>query len=199
MLKLICKPDYIVLPGDIVNKKFDSYYDENARNFIYKLLKLAPVLYSLGNHENPEPCEYYDLLSSTGVILLNGGTRAFPNDNLIFGGLVWEGQDNFADTLSMLSNSVYFSILLCHKPEMYEKFVRDTNIDLMIAGHAHGGQIRIFGIPLYASVQGFFPKYIDGLYDNRLLVSNGVANTHKIIPRIGNKPSIIELNLLPIF
>lgn len=79
---------------------------------------------------------------------------------------------------------------------MYEKYVRIKDIDLMVEGHAHGEQIRVHGIPLYASGQGFFPKYLDGIYEKRLFGSNGVANTHKIIPGIGNKASIVELTLL---
>lgn len=95
-----------------MNKKFNFYYDENAKTSIYELLKLAPVLYSLGNHENPAPCAYYELLSSAGVIILNGGINEFPNDNLIFRGLVWEGKDNFEGTLSTLN--VVYTLVFCY-------------------------------------------------------------------------------------
>ena len=52
----------------------------------------------------------------------------------------------------------------------------------VFSGHAHGGQLKIFGIGLYAPGYGFFPKYYDGLYKDKktgkvLVVSRGLGNS----------------------
>ena len=72
------------------------------------------------------------------------------------------------------------------------------DIDLTLAGHAHGGQIQIAGHGLYAPGQGLFPKLTHGLYDGgKLLVSRGMTNGAKPrIPRIGNPCELIILNLV---
>jgi len=87
-----------------------------------------------------------------------------------------------------------YKILLCHHPEYYKRFVKGKDIDLILAGHAHGGQIRLFGKGLFAPGQGLFPKYTSGVYDGRLLVSRGIANMVKI-PRLFNKGEVICIEL----
>ena len=77
---------------------------------------------------------------------------------------------------------------------MFLKKYKD--IDLILAGHAHGGQIRLFGHGLYAYGQGLFPKYTKGIYDGKLIVSAGLANTSRF-PRINNPPEIVFLTLKP--
>lgn len=68
------------------------------------------------------------------------------------------------------------------------------DIDLILSGHAHGGQIRLFGHGIYASHQGFLPRYTSGVYENRLVVSRGLSNS-KLIPRIGNPKEIVIVNI----
>lgn len=86
-------------------------------------------------------------------------------------------------------------ILLCHHPEYYDKYLKDINIDLIIAGHAHGGQIRLFGQGLFSPGQGYFPKYTSGIYDGKLVVSRGLSNTIKCIPRLFNPRELIYIHL----
>ena len=87
-----------------------------------------------------------------------------------------------------------YKVLLCHHPEFYERFLRDRDIDLILAGHAHGGQIRLFGKGIYAYGQGWFPKYTSGIYDDKLIVSRGLANTSRI-PRMFNPTELVYINL----
>ena len=89
-----------------------------------------------------------------------------------------------------------FKILLCHHPEYYEDHIRLYNIDLILSGHAHGGQWRFFGRGVYAPGQGILPKYTSGLYEERLLVGRGLGN-HHIIPRINNKKELIFITVEP--
>ena len=85
-----------------------------------------------------------------------------------------------------------FKILLCHHPEYRDRYLKDMKIDLILSGHAHGGQIRFAGQGLFAPGQGLFPKYTSGMYGN-LVVSRGLANTAGFIPRLGNPTEIVYL------
>ena len=101
-------------------------------------------------------------------------------------------------TLSeLLSNSDGFTILLSHRPELFDTYV-DCEIDLVLSGHAHGGQFRIpFVGGVVAPNQGFFPKFDAGIYteeNTNMLVSRGIGNS--IIPvRVNNRPEVILIEL----
>ncbi|HCX05009.1 MAG TPA: phosphoesterase, partial [Clostridiales bacterium] len=99
--------------------------------------------------------------------------------------------------LSTYESRKDFEIVLSHRPELlnlYEKY----NIDIIFAGHAHGGQIRLpFIGGILAPDQGFFPKYDEGRYDGgntTMYVSRGLGNS--IFPiRVFNRPELVVVNL----
>lgn len=87
----------------------------------------------------------------------------------------------------------YFSILLSHRPEHFERYV-DLEVNLVLTGHAHGGQVRLpFLGGIVAPNQGFFPEYTAGAYQEQnttMVVSRGLGNS--IIPiRINNRPELV--------
>lgn len=92
-----------------------------------------------------------------------------------------------------------FRLLLCHQPEVYRDWVKGRNIDFTVCGHAHGGQIQMFGRGLYAPGQGLFPKLTHGIHDNgRMMISRGMTNAAKPrIPRINNPCELILLEMEP--
>ena len=98
--------------------------------------------------------------------------------------------------LENFSSEDKFSILLCHHPEYYPKYLKNKNIDLILSGHAHGGQIRLFGRGLFAPGQGALPKYDGGVFDNRLVVGRGLANT-AFVPRLFNPREIVCVDIEP--
>lgn len=102
------------------------------------------------------------------------------------------------EKLQELSDDVNeFTILLSHRPELFESYV-DGNIDLVLSGHAHGGQFRL---PFVGGVlvpnQGFFPKYDAGLFTEgmtTMIISRGIGNS--AFPfRFNNRPEVILIEL----
>ena len=100
-----------------------------------------------------------------------------------------------------LDNAKYnedkYSILLTHRPELFNTYV-EREIDLILVGHAHGGQIRIpFIGGIVAPNQGFFPKYTSGIFEENktaMVVSRGIGNS--IFPfRINNRPELVVITL----
>lgn len=92
-----------------------------------------------------------------------------------------------------------YKILLSHHPEYWvlmEPYLCNYDIDLVLSGHAHGGQISLWGQGLYAPGQGIFPKYVSGIHKGKkgsLIVSRGLKNTSHFIPRLGNPREIVYL------
>lgn len=92
-----------------------------------------------------------------------------------------------------------YSILLSHRPELTRRY-RASSFDLVLAGHAHGGQVRLPGLVngLLAPHQGFFPRYAGGRYrlgPTTMIVSRGLCLNH--LPRIFNPPELVMIHLLP--
>lgn len=167
---------------------------ENGLEFLRQASRLAPVCMSLGNHEAKISPEFIDYINSLGIHLLNNS--AIELNGILFGGLPSKQVCPELDTafLQSFSQSRKYKILLCHHPE-YCRYLENYDFDLMLCGHCHGGQIRIFGHGIFAPGQGLFPKYHHGRY-GRMIVSSGCANNVSI-PRWGNEPELVVLELSP--
>lgn len=225
------QPDFITIPGDLLyaGGKGHSIYDhipssgqhlrnaKNTVNFLTEAVKIAPVIFSTGNHELYLDDEDKTILTDIGVTFLDD--EYIRIDQLVFGGLSspykifagkgvshskaehkrrWELVFENVNTawLDEFEKQDGYKILLCHHPEFYEPYLRERKIDLILSGHAHGGQIRLFGRGLYAYGQGWFPKYTKGIYDGKLIVSAGLANTAKIL-RLFNPTELVYVDLVP--
>lgn len=147
------------------------------------------VFMSLGNHEWWLEDRDEAALFQAGITLLDNAY--IKNDAFVIGGLSTKVDENMLDAFC---NEADYKILLCHHPEYYEKYLKDRNIDLILAGHAHGGQIRVFGHGLFSPGQGVLPKHHHGVYDGRLVVSAGCTNTASI-PRWGNPCEVVVIEL----
>lgn len=207
-------PDYILMPGDIFERLDgkDTEEKEAGLELMRRLSAIAPVFYSIGNHENggigswnkikwrsgksiPKQLDGAELerISECGAILLDDGYTV--RDGIAFGGLS-SGLINLqrAPDVSWLDEFCslpYPRVLLCHHPEYYEKYLKDRSIELTVSGHAHGGQWRLFGRGVFAPGQGLFPKYTSGIYDGRLAVSRGLMPSCLPVPRLFNPPEVL--------
>ena len=88
-----------------------------------------------------------------------------------------------------------YTILLSHRPELIDTY-KEYDFDLVLSGHAHGGQWRIPGLinGIYVPNQGLFPQYAGGRYDydtGTLSVSRGLARESTPIPRVFNRPELV--------
>jgi len=188
--------DAILVPGDLVNRHRRSYAE--AARFLREAPKIAPVFYSLGNHERK--CtfreEWMRLVAQSKVTCLDDQSILFRGIRI--GGLSSQ-KEGKANTrfLDEFEKEKEFRLLMCHHPEMWRDYVKGRDIDFTVCGHAHGGQIQILGQGLYAPGQGFFPKLTHGLHDGgKMIISRGMTNGSRA-PRINNPCELIILKLEP--
>lgn len=205
------KPDIIAITGDLVDS--DHTDMEISIEFCRQAMEIAPCYYVPGNHEAWLGDRFNELeneLLDIGVNVLRNESVSLSKGNDV----VWiMGVDDpdFVERSSMfdLSGGIIsteiqnanagegYKILLSHRPEVFETYVQE-GINLVLSGHAHGGQFRIpFIGGLVAPNQGFFPEYDSGLYskeNTKMVVSRGIGNS--IIPvRINNRPELVFVTL----
>ena len=194
--RLICKGIHLVdkLAGVRQREKRDVK-KENSYRFLMEGSKIAPVVMSLGNHELYLTDEDKKVISDAGVNLLEND--AVEINGVLFGGLTSKTVTGEMDMgfLERFASFPQYKVLLCHHPEYYPQ-LQSYSIDLILSGHCHGGQIRVCGRGIFAPGQGILPRYHHGVYDNRLVVSAGCANTASI-PRWGNETEVVIVRLKP--
>ena len=205
------RPDLILCPGDMMENiaDFPCTAPRSSHGFRYltEAASIAPLYYSLGNHELGLSADNRRLLEAEGVCILDN--RAITlSCGVTIGGLTSGYINAIRETgkyrpsppdlsfLNAFAASDGFKILLCHHPEYYIPHLRHLPLDLVLSGHAHGGQWRLFGRGLYAPGQGLFPKYTAGIHENRLCISRGMANT-VVFPRFFNPRELVLLKILP--
>lgn len=179
--------------GALLHLEPQGVHTKNAYHFFREAGMLAPVVLSGGNHELFLTDEDRVVMTEAGVTLLDNEYTEIGG--ILFGGLTSRQVTGALDTafLEAFSASPEYKVLLFHHPEYYPQ-LSQYPIDLILSGHCHGGQIRVFGRGIFAPGQGLFPKYHHGVYDGRLVVSAGCANTAPI-PRWGNEPEVVILRL----
>ena len=183
--------DAVLIPGDLVDRHRRN--NENALRFLKTVPEIVPVFYSVGNHERKfrQREAYMQKVAESKAILLDNESMDFHGVRI--GGLSssWDKVPDMA-FLDRYETESGYRLLLCHHPEMYRDYVRGRDIDFSICGHAHGGQIRLFGRGLYAPGQGILPKLTEGLHFGRLIVNRGLSN-NSIVPRVFNQPEIVYI------
>lgn len=201
------RPDAIFVTGDLIDSRRTDV--ETAVQFIEKAVKIAPVYYVSGNHEQRVLSEYGRLkaqmvalgvmiLENSSVVLEKGGEQLtiIGVDDPKFQSNPYEIEGEnlaIATYLENASSVEGFKILLSHRPELFQIYVKHR-MNAVFSGHAHGGQIRL---PLVGGIiapnQGFFPKLTSGRHEEgltTLFISRGLGNS--LFPqRIFNRPEIV--------
>jgi uncharacterized protein len=204
------KPDIIALTGDIAD---DVESVEGTKLFLSGIKGMAPIYYVTGNHEfwSNDIDNIKNIIKSYGVTILKNNYihTKVKNSDIIIAGIDDPEAVRYDKTVTDWSTEMYgafyelnkkqgYKILLAHRPEYIETY-KKYSFDLVLSGHAHGGQVRIPFIlnGLFAPNQGWFPKYAGGLYKHASLVhvvSRGLSyNPH--LPRIFNPPEVVVIDI----
>lgn len=203
-------PDMIAITGDLVDSRNTDI--EVALQFVREAVKIAPCYYVTGNHEAriSEYDELKEAMEAAGVTVLEDEQTeiSLTGEFIRLIGVndpSYQTDYLFGDAKTVMNTKLEelhteqdrFTILLSHRPELFETYA-DHDLDLVLSGHAHGGQFRLpFVGGLVAPNQGFFPEYDAGLYSmnhTNMIVSRGIGNS--ILPfRFNNRPEVIIIEL----
>lgn len=208
------RPDLILMAGDIADHKVSHH---GTCMLLDGIGKTWPCFYASGNHEHwtREMPAIRKMFTSRNITVLSGGTVPVTvrGQTLLISGVddphafvgshhtakvapEWKVQ--FRRCRAQITPALC-SILISHRPEL-TKYYADSGFDLVVAGHAHGGQVRLPGCKngLLAPHQGFFPKYAGGRYqlgNTVMIVSRGLCLNR--LPRICNPPEVVMIELRP--
>lgn len=201
-------PDFIAVCGDMVNRSDPD--TTKMKDVLEKLSKIAPTYCCLGNHERDNAAkfgtDFKSETNSTGAVLLDNEYIKFTKNgkSVLIGGMSdYPYYEFYTPDDDVPSRTLWkefaekaknnFTILLHHQPEYIAEDAKKTDIDLIVCGHTHGGQIQLpFIGGVIAPNQGLFPKYDKGEFDldgTKMIVCAGLSNT-VFIPRINNQVEI---------
>lgn len=195
-------PDMVVITGDIIDSNHTDI--DAAIDLVDQLAELYPVYYVTGNHEywldEGDRRRLFEAMEQAGAVLLSNEAVTINASGGTFDLIGLDDKSLADDALKALlseCNSETLNIVLAHEPQHIEKYAV-TDADLVLCGHAHGGQfiLPLIG-PVVAPDQGFFPQYTSGSYhmdDMTMFVSRGLGNS--IIPvRLFNYPEVVCIDL----
>lgn len=191
------EPDVVLLGGDYVD------WDTMDMDEAFRMLSRLPqgkTYGVLGNHDNW--FRFFPMkqsLQDSGIILLQNDSVRFAGSG---GDFVIAGIDDYLSGRPDIDKALSgvtekdFCVLLSHSPQPYSTVKDDTRVNVMLAGHSHGGQVTFFG--LWAPILPLDAKtYWRGRYDsegNFLLITNGIG-TNKLPIRIFARPAIERIVL----
>ncbi|MGI9500915.1 MAG: metallophosphoesterase, partial [Geminicoccaceae bacterium] len=179
----------LLLTGDIIDASAVRSEDLNALGAVS-----CPIYFAIGNHER-----YIDL-DAVIAMMRSQGVDLLRSEAMIHGRLQIIGIDD-ADNPDQVSDHLpeialsddHYRILLYHRPDGWQS-ARQAGIDLMLAGHTHGGQIWPFN---YVVKRRF--EHLIGLFsrDGRhLYVSPGTGCWGPIM-RLGTRSEMTVIDLVP--
>lgn len=196
-------PDILLFAGDLIDNL--NEYSGDTSEISEKLAQMKANIgkYAVfGNHDygGGAQYEYEDIMNAGGFKVLVNECVTFKDRNLRLIGiddlLIGYGDPSVVNQAS----SDMYNLVLCHEPDIVDK-ISDSYTDYMLAGHTHGGQIRI---PFYTRL--FLPsygeKYIKGQYqlenkNKTILYVNSGLGTTKVPARLGAVPELTYITILP--
>ena len=213
-------PDAVLIGGDTMVTKPGRADLSRTKELLQGISRLScPVFYANGNHEQRMQRdrgvygsmydEFRKLLEEYQVNYLQNKTVQWRDDIAVSGvDIAWKYYQDFHPGSMVPSylarrlgkaESERFQILLAHSPLFFDAYA-GWGADLSLAGHFHGGTIRLPGLGGVMTPQyQFFHPFCGGVFEQNgrwMLVSRGLG-THSINIRIGNRPQLAVIRLEP--
>ena len=200
------EPDIIAVTGDLIDSRHTDV--ETAVKFIEAASEIAPVYYVTGNHEARLDFDEIEpqLIEAGAVVLRNASAyvelgaariQIAGIDDPSFLGSSGSADERAAAELEGVVDADAYTVLLAHRPELIDTYAA-AGAELILSGHAHGGQVRLPLIGgLYAPGQGFLPEYDAGVFESggsTMVVSRGLGAS--MFPlRVNNRPELVLIIL----
>ncbi|MCM1536688.1 MAG: metallophosphoesterase, partial [Clostridium sp.] len=213
-----CRPDFIVVAGDIPTAKPKKSLDV-AVSFMEELAKEYPVYYGNGNHEHRMklyPQTYGDMAEKYEEALKKCGINRLVNEHIVLAeyGIVIYGSEidrcyykrfhrrfmdeDYMESILGKCPGGQYGILIAHNPDYFEQYAA-WGADLVFSGHVHGGIVRIPFLKkgVASPTLCLFPEYSGGMYKkdkSTMILSRGLG-MHTIPIRLFNpgEVSVVEL------
>lgn len=180
------KPDIIVFTGDLVAKGINPT-DKIKAEITVNLSKLEATIgkYAIASNEDLESDSFFDLITNSGFTLLNNEAKLIYNNDDEPIELV--GISSINSKIELTDN---YKIALIHKPDDFDN-IKNDNYNIVMAGHNHGGIIRLPFLGGLINIEGAKKYHNDyyEIYNTKLYISSGLG-TSNINFRMFNQPSI---------
>ena len=204
------KPDLILFLGDLVIREQAEY--QPVLNLISASAAIAPCYGVLGNHESERiysqnDRELLEKLEQAGLKLLRNACEMITigSDRIQLLGVEGTayGFEQYGGRAFMEKTEIdpdAYCIVMTHIPILFETQLSAYKFDLGLAGHVHGGIVRLpFIGGLYSQEEGFFPKLCDGKHTlnngQSLIISAGLGDSKPFPPRINNPPELVVIDI----
>lgn len=204
-------PDLVLLGGDIFD---DDLPNDNAAALLKSIGGQFPCYYVTGNHEYWSGSEGFaqkmHIIEENHITWLDNASVTLEDIGINLCGIndpdAYKADntsefDAALENVAQAASNGNFTILLSHRPELFENYCRYP-FDLVLTGHAHGGQWRLpfLSNGLFAPDQGLFPKYTCGIHrhgETQMIVSRGLGKESTPIPRFYNRPELVIIDVIP--
>lgn len=194
------EPDIIVLTGDLVDSNHANV--DISLEMVRQIVNVAPVYYVTGNHEywlsGEDKTKLFSGMEEVGVHILNNESATIEKGEDFFLLVGLDDKSLYDNTLAgLLEGHEELNVVLAHEPQYIKDYSRN-GADIVMTGHAHGGQfiLPLVG-PVIAPDQGFFPQYTEGAFvegTTTMIISRGLGNS--VVPvRLFNDPEIVVITL----
>lgn len=208
---LSLEADLIVLPGDVLQRPYGEPPTSPAYEEMRALLRTLAAPAGVFGVDGDADLHFDALVRGTPVVPLHNETRLLQvgDRKLTLAGALndytLDATKNFVRQLETTPGDDDIRLLLAHRPAIAMQAVPDgpSRIDLVIAGHTHGGQVVLpfYGPLLTLSVA---PRHIGagGLHDlggRKLYVSRGAGMERGEAPRmrLNCPPEVTLIELVP--
>lgn len=197
----LINPDIVIFTGDLIDKDFNI--NDKQKEQLITLLKSINSKYGkysiIGNHDYIKDKEEIETIYNESNFILLQNTYDIiynsENEKIFLGGLDTYSYDK-ADIDKVMNyfkdnDNIDYKIILIHEPDYIDTITSKYDVDLVLAGHSHNGQINIPFIKNFILPYGS-QKYYKNYYnvDNTpLYISSGIGES-RINLRFLNKPSI---------